>query len=169
MGYFPVRYDSRVVIYERKMFIRLATDYSTSHPDLLGLVTSCFRSKTAFWGPVCCCLWWGSMTIGDFVQIGRLYKRKVQMTLDLVLYNCNRYIAPFLSSLLWSCPTTPTNCCIKVSMIDVGIWITNPLGQIWQKLSTKLGKCDNLLPFGIKNCHDVQQKEVASLYGSKVN
>ena len=26
MGYFPVRYDSRVVIYERKMFIRLATD-----------------------------------------------------------------------------------------------------------------------------------------------
>ena len=25
MGYFPVRYDSRVVIYERKMFIRLAT------------------------------------------------------------------------------------------------------------------------------------------------
>ena len=26
MGYIPVRYDSRVVIYERKMFIRLATD-----------------------------------------------------------------------------------------------------------------------------------------------
>ena len=26
MGYFPVRYESRVVIYERKMFIRLATD-----------------------------------------------------------------------------------------------------------------------------------------------
>ena len=25
MGYFPVRYDSRVVIYERKMFIRWAT------------------------------------------------------------------------------------------------------------------------------------------------
>ena len=25
MGYFLVRYDSRVVIYERKMFIRLAT------------------------------------------------------------------------------------------------------------------------------------------------
>ena len=25
MGYFPVRYNSRVVIYERKMFIRLAT------------------------------------------------------------------------------------------------------------------------------------------------
>ena len=25
MGYFKVRYDSRVVIYERKMFIRLAT------------------------------------------------------------------------------------------------------------------------------------------------
>ena len=26
MGYFPVRYDSRVVIYENKMFIRLATE-----------------------------------------------------------------------------------------------------------------------------------------------
>ena len=25
MGYFPVRYDSRVVIYKRKTFIRLAT------------------------------------------------------------------------------------------------------------------------------------------------
>ena len=25
MGYFPVRYDSRFVIYERKIFIRLAT------------------------------------------------------------------------------------------------------------------------------------------------
>ena len=25
MRYFPVRYDSRVVIYEHKMFIRLAT------------------------------------------------------------------------------------------------------------------------------------------------
>ena len=27
MGYFQVRYDSRVVIYERKMFIRLATGH----------------------------------------------------------------------------------------------------------------------------------------------
>ena len=27
MGYFPVKYDSRVVLYERKMFIRLATGY----------------------------------------------------------------------------------------------------------------------------------------------
>ena len=26
MGYFPVRYDSRVVIYKRKVYIRLATD-----------------------------------------------------------------------------------------------------------------------------------------------
>ena len=25
MGYFPVSYDSRVVIYDREMFIRLAT------------------------------------------------------------------------------------------------------------------------------------------------
>ena len=27
MGYFPVRYDSRVVIYEHKMFIRFATEW----------------------------------------------------------------------------------------------------------------------------------------------
>ena len=27
MGHFPVRYDSRVVIYEHKMFIRLATGH----------------------------------------------------------------------------------------------------------------------------------------------
>ena len=26
MGYFPVRYNSRAIIYDRKMFIRLATD-----------------------------------------------------------------------------------------------------------------------------------------------
>ena len=30
MGYFPVRYDSRVVIYERKMFIRLVTGLNIS-------------------------------------------------------------------------------------------------------------------------------------------
>ena len=30
MGYFPVRYDSRVVIYECKMFIRLATVFGLS-------------------------------------------------------------------------------------------------------------------------------------------
>ena len=28
MGYFPVRYDARVVIYERKLFIRLATGHT---------------------------------------------------------------------------------------------------------------------------------------------
>ena len=32
MGYFPVRYDSRVVIYERKVFIRLATDSQLNDP-----------------------------------------------------------------------------------------------------------------------------------------
>ena len=31
MGYFPVRSDSRVKIYERKMFIRLAAAYSLAH------------------------------------------------------------------------------------------------------------------------------------------
>ena len=30
MGYFQVRYDSRVVIYERKMFIRFATGVSVT-------------------------------------------------------------------------------------------------------------------------------------------
>ena len=32
MGYFQVRYDSRVVIYDRKMFIRLATCSSCPEP-----------------------------------------------------------------------------------------------------------------------------------------
>ena len=32
MRYFPVRYDPRVVIYERKMFIRLANDFTISEP-----------------------------------------------------------------------------------------------------------------------------------------
>ena len=31
MGYFQVRYDSRVVIYNRRAFIRLATDYNSKH------------------------------------------------------------------------------------------------------------------------------------------
>ena len=31
MGYFKVRYDSRVIIYERKMFTRLATDMNLVH------------------------------------------------------------------------------------------------------------------------------------------
>ena len=35
MGYFPVRYDSRVVIYESKMFIRLAT----GHTDVGAMMT----------------------------------------------------------------------------------------------------------------------------------
>ena len=32
MGYFKVRYDSRVVIYNRKMFIRLAIENFVVHP-----------------------------------------------------------------------------------------------------------------------------------------
>ena len=38
MGYFPVRYNSRVIIYERKMFIRLAT--GEYHNELYALPTS---------------------------------------------------------------------------------------------------------------------------------
>ena len=52
MRYFPVRYDSRVVIYERKMFIRLAT----GHKDLaatgkffqMGHTWSLFRLFSVF-------------------------------------------------------------------------------------------------------------------------
>ena len=35
MVYFPVRYDSRVVIYERKMFIRLATELTWTQVDAI--------------------------------------------------------------------------------------------------------------------------------------
>ena len=40
MGYFPVRYDSRVVIYEHKMFIRLATG-----PGLAAMAGRCRRRR----------------------------------------------------------------------------------------------------------------------------
>ena len=45
MGYFPVRYDSRVVIYERKLFIRLATEsiLAISHNKELYLLKSVFH------------------------------------------------------------------------------------------------------------------------------
>ena len=41
MGYFPVRYDSRVVIYERKMFIRLATEW----PNIEATISHCPGAK----------------------------------------------------------------------------------------------------------------------------
>ena len=37
MGHFPVRYDSRVVMYERKMFIRLATGSLSLYVTLLSI------------------------------------------------------------------------------------------------------------------------------------
>ena len=43
MGYFKVSYDSRFVIYERKMFIRLAT--GGNHPT----TTFALHSKNMFW------------------------------------------------------------------------------------------------------------------------
>ena len=43
MGYFPVRYDSGVVINERKMFIRLATESAETHSILM------FFSFQNFW------------------------------------------------------------------------------------------------------------------------
>ena len=41
MGYFQVRYDSRVVNYDRKVFLRLATDFLRKEclRHALGLVT----------------------------------------------------------------------------------------------------------------------------------
>ena len=43
MGYFPVRYDSRVVIYERKMFIRLATDFKVNKILMTTILQNLFR------------------------------------------------------------------------------------------------------------------------------
>ena len=45
MGYFPVRYDSRVVIYDRRGFIRLATGNRYRDPSPLLLDT--FLAKWA--------------------------------------------------------------------------------------------------------------------------
>ena len=49
MGYFPVRYDSRVVIYERKMFIRLATGHT-------GRAVAGRRRRTGYLSTVQTCL-----------------------------------------------------------------------------------------------------------------
>ena len=45
MEYFPVRYDSRVVIYEHKMFIRLATGHTESKSNcaIIHIVSSSSR------------------------------------------------------------------------------------------------------------------------------
>ena len=48
MGYFPVRYDSRVVIYKRKMFIRLATGVANApgaSPKPFSLLTVTGRTR----------------------------------------------------------------------------------------------------------------------------
>ena len=46
MGYLSVRYDSRVVIYERKMFIRLAAGSKLMNKVLSGGVTTILCSNT---------------------------------------------------------------------------------------------------------------------------
>ena len=47
MGYFPVRYDSRVIIYDRKMFIRLATGVVGFYqPDNFYAVWSAHTART---------------------------------------------------------------------------------------------------------------------------
>ena len=48
MGYFQVRYDSRVVIYERKMFIRLATEQWRRFG---GLRLDCLSEFNHGWAP----------------------------------------------------------------------------------------------------------------------
>ena len=61
MGYFPVRFNSRVVIYNRKMFIRLATDQLLCvsywitiiiSPDLISGLGSCWWR--IIWLIFCC-------------------------------------------------------------------------------------------------------------------
>ena len=49
MGYFPVRYDSRVVIYDCKMFIRLAAVYdkpSKIYSTCMVTIHTCGQSYT---------------------------------------------------------------------------------------------------------------------------
>ena len=59
MGYFQVKYDSRVVIYDRRAFIRLATeDQGSNHSihnfdiDFLHIVNSTERTKRNKKSPV---------------------------------------------------------------------------------------------------------------------
>ena len=48
MGYFPVRYDSRVVIYDRRGFIRLATATSVNQAlgTCSGVIEASLTSRT---------------------------------------------------------------------------------------------------------------------------
>ena len=49
MGYFPVRYNSRVVIYKREIFIRLATEDSTS-ANLINIFTTInYDQRVVIW------------------------------------------------------------------------------------------------------------------------
>ena len=49
MGYFPVRYDSGVVIYELKMFIRLATGKMLLAPSAFGDLYSRCNIELKHW------------------------------------------------------------------------------------------------------------------------
>ena len=44
MGYFPLRYDSRVVIYECKMFVRLATGCSSPSTEEIRGQSDCLQA-----------------------------------------------------------------------------------------------------------------------------
>ena len=48
MGYFPVMYDIRVVIYERKIFIRLATGVVAELAERLFLFKKIGQPRTLF-------------------------------------------------------------------------------------------------------------------------
>ena len=57
MGYFPVRYNSRVVIYKHKMFIRLATGFDFfkwANPGLFFVYLQSFQTNiTIFTTNIC--------------------------------------------------------------------------------------------------------------------
>ena len=73
MGYFPVRYDSRVVIYEHKMFIRLATG-----PGLAAMAGRQHKSAAA-----------AAVVVGMAFNASLTYVRK------LLLHNKKILIVPF--------------------------------------------------------------------------
>jgi len=68
MGYIPVRYDSRVVIYERKMFIRLATA-PTTKSGWMGehILVSCFTCSCTHHGDL---VWLIMVLSSTFLSLG---------------------------------------------------------------------------------------------------
>ena len=111
MGYFQVRYDSRVVIYERKMFIRLATDLAKFYHfgEIFKISRVDFQNFEITWAAFCCwskfhscCKWSNNLSREYYLTEG-----KYHCTDDLLIlfgFSCFAYVELATDLLVWSYP-----------------------------------------------------------------